>query len=130
MLLLSVALRWALVLNLPLGSRALMTVDRVEAATALAPATAATTHGSNSEPAGSLVDTFGQTRLGQLAQGKKKVSLNEIKDPAFWLDTIKDLIIAVAAVNIASPRRRVLQPRRCGFEREPNGTVAYRRPRE
>src|SRR6476660_4388676 len=39
-----------------------------------------------------LIHAFSHTTLGQLAQGKKKVSLNEMKDPAFWIDTIKDLV--------------------------------------
>ena len=63
-------------------------------ATQPATAEAATTQPASVEP--TILDTFSQTRLGQLAQGKKKVSLEEMKDPGFWIDTIRDLVITVA----------------------------------
>jgi small conductance mechanosensitive channel len=89
MLLLSVALRLALALNPPIASPALAVVDSKPAAMAPSTQPAATQADPN------IVETFSNTRLGQLAQGKRQVSLNEIKDPSFWLDTIKDLIVAV-----------------------------------
>src|SRR3954452_1097147 len=42
-----------------------------------------------------LLEAFSHTRLGELAQGKKKVTLAEMKDPSFWIDTIRDLVVAV-----------------------------------
>jgi small conductance mechanosensitive channel len=52
---------------------------------------------SDGSPSG-LLDAFGRSRLGQIAQGKKAVtwqSLQEMRDPAFWLDSIKDLVLAL-----------------------------------
>src|SRR4051794_5260008 len=40
-------------------------------------------------------EAFSNTRFGQLFQGKKKVSLEEVRDPAFWIDSIRDLIVTV-----------------------------------
>jgi small conductance mechanosensitive channel len=57
-------------------------------------AAAATTQRADQK---TIIDTFASTRLGQLAQGKKKVTLDEMKDPAFWIDTIRDLVIAVVS---------------------------------
>src|SRR4051812_25451251 len=36
-----------------------------------------------------------KTRFGQLFEGKKKVTLDEVRDPRFWLETVRDLIFAV-----------------------------------
>src|SRR5688572_9684186 len=33
--------------------------------------------------------------MGQLFEGKKKVTLGDVRDPAFWVDTVKELIVAV-----------------------------------
>src|SRR5688572_31457052 len=43
----------------------------------------------------SITDVFSRTRMGQLFRGEKKVTLADVKDPVFWLDTVKDLVIAV-----------------------------------
>src|SRR5687768_6611682 len=42
----------------------------------------------------SITDVFSRTRMGQLFRGEKKVTLADVKDPVFWLDTVKDLVIA------------------------------------
>ncbi|HYO11007.1 MAG TPA: mechanosensitive ion channel family protein [Tepidisphaeraceae bacterium] len=42
----------------------------------------------------SLSSILGKTRFGQLVEGKKQVTLAEVKDPLFWLDTIRDLAVA------------------------------------
>src|SRR5262245_44440842 len=50
------------------------------------------------QPPGGLLDAFSRSRLGQYAQGKKAVtweSLQEMRDPAFWVDSIKDLVLAL-----------------------------------
>src|SRR3954468_2300649 len=99
MLLCSIALRLALALSLPFPLHAAAAAS--ESATAKTSTTAATTRPSSAALAAvaddetGLMHTFSQTRLGQLAQGKKKVSLAEMKDPSFWIDTIKDLVITV-----------------------------------
>jgi small conductance mechanosensitive channel len=52
------------------------------------------------QPAGTILDTFSNTRLGKLAQGKQQVNwqqLQEMAQPAFWFDTIKDLVLALIA---------------------------------
>jgi small conductance mechanosensitive channel len=38
---------------------------------------------------------LGKTRVGQLFEGKQKVTLDDVKNPLFWVDTLKDLIIAI-----------------------------------
>ena len=59
---------------------------------AAAPATPPANPAEASKPG--VLDAFGHTRLFQLAQGKQQTSLHEMLQPAFWLDTIKELIIA------------------------------------
>src|SRR4051794_22045520 len=95
MLFCSIALRLALALSLPFPLHAAAAAS--ESATAKTSTTAATTRPSSAvaDDETGLMHTFSQTRLGQLAQGKKKVSLAEMKDPSFWIDTIKDLVITV-----------------------------------
>src|SRR5256885_10626975 len=56
-----------------------------------------------------LLEAFGHTKFGQLAQGKRAVtweSLKEMRDPAFWTDSIKDLVLALLLL-IRSEERRV-----------------------
>src|SRR2546423_2070005 len=50
---------------------------------------------TNPNQAETIGEVFGKTRFGQLFRGEKKVTLDDVKDPIFWIDTIKDLIIAV-----------------------------------
>src|SRR3954452_13296721 len=45
-----------------------------------------------------LLDAFGRSKLGQYAQGKRAVtwkSLQEMREPGFWIDSIKDLVLAL-----------------------------------
>jgi small conductance mechanosensitive channel len=45
-----------------------------------------------------LLDAFGRSKLGQIAQGKQAVtwqSLQEMRQPGFWVDSIKDLVLAL-----------------------------------
>jgi small conductance mechanosensitive channel len=42
----------------------------------------------------SAFDPFTHTRLFQLAEGKQTTNLHEMLQPAFWIDTIKELVIA------------------------------------
>src|SRR4051812_7165163 len=46
-----------------------------------------------SEPK-TLSQAFSNTRLAKLAQGQQ-VSLSDLQDPAFWIDTVRDLIVAM-----------------------------------
>ena len=48
-------------------------------------------------PQKGVLDAFGHTRLFQLAEGKETTSLHEMLRPAFWIDTIKELVIAAVA---------------------------------
>jgi small conductance mechanosensitive channel len=41
----------------------------------------------------SLIASFNRTRLGQLARGQEKVTLDEMLKIDFWTDTIKDLVL-------------------------------------
>jgi small conductance mechanosensitive channel len=43
----------------------------------------------------SITEVFSKTRMGQLFEGKRKVTLDDVKNPVFWVDTIKDLVVAV-----------------------------------
>ena len=43
----------------------------------------------------SITETFRNTQLGQLFEGKRKVTLDDVRNPVFWIDTVRDLIIAV-----------------------------------
>jgi small conductance mechanosensitive channel len=47
-------------------------------------------------PGGSanLIDAFGHTRLIQLAEGKQTATLHDMLQPGFWIDTIKELVVA------------------------------------
>ncbi|MEA2711820.1 MAG: hypothetical protein QOF78_4421 [Phycisphaerales bacterium] len=45
----------------------------------------------------SLTRIFARTRVGQLVEGKTRVTLEEVKNPLFWVDTVKDLALAVLA---------------------------------
>src|SRR5688572_28629142 len=51
------------------------------------------TDGKPQDP--TLGQIFGNTRFGQLFQGKTRVTLDDVKDPVFWIDTIRDLALAV-----------------------------------
>jgi len=42
----------------------------------------------------SLMDTFGHTRLAQLVEGKQTATLHDMLRPEFWIDTIKELVVA------------------------------------
>ena len=43
----------------------------------------------------SITEVFSRTRMGQLFEGKRKVTLDDVKNPVFWVDTVRDLVIAV-----------------------------------
>ena len=43
----------------------------------------------------SITEVFSKTRMGQLFEGKKKVTLDDVKNPVFWIDTLRDLIVAI-----------------------------------
>ncbi|HLL88993.1 MAG TPA: mechanosensitive ion channel family protein [Tepidisphaeraceae bacterium] len=45
----------------------------------------------------SLVDSLANTRMAQIFQGKQRLQLADFTDPAFWIDTVKDLVTAVVA---------------------------------
>jgi small conductance mechanosensitive channel len=42
-----------------------------------------------------LYGAFRNTRMGALVEGKKRVTLEDVRDPLFWIDTLKDLALAV-----------------------------------
>jgi small conductance mechanosensitive channel len=43
----------------------------------------------------SITSIFSKTRMGQLAEGKTRVTLDDVKNPLFWIDTLKDLALAL-----------------------------------
>jgi small conductance mechanosensitive channel len=58
-------------------------------------AAAATTTPSQQQQ--SAIDRFKHTRLFELAEGKKTKTLHEMLQPEFWIDTIKELVVAALA---------------------------------
>lgn len=52
-------------------------------------------------PANTTPETIAQslngTELAQLLKGERKITWNDVRNPAFWTDTIKDLTITLAA---------------------------------
>ena len=56
---------------------------------------AAATETTPADPARpGVLDAFGHTRLFQLAEGKQTTNLHEMLQPGFWVDTIKELVVA------------------------------------
>ncbi len=42
-----------------------------------------------------LSEVLGKTRLGQLFEGNQTVTIQDVRNPLFWLDTIRDLALAI-----------------------------------
>lgn len=42
-----------------------------------------------------LIEEFSRTRLGQLADGKMKLSLDQVLEPTFWFETVRDMVYFV-----------------------------------
>ncbi|HEV7298220.1 MAG TPA: mechanosensitive ion channel family protein [Tepidisphaeraceae bacterium] len=42
-----------------------------------------------------LFESLSATRIAQIAQGKLKITLDDVKQPQFWLETIRDLVKAI-----------------------------------
>ena len=63
------------------------------------PASAATTQPAveQLQEKETLGEVFGETRVGQMFQGRKRVTLAELSDAAFWMDAIRDLVLATLA---------------------------------
>lgn len=86
---------------LVLVSIALVVSSRIaiaQPATQAAKASATTTQAIDDDTpteADTVGEIFGNSRVGQLVQGRRKVSIDDVKDPAFWLDTARDLIFAI-----------------------------------
>jgi small conductance mechanosensitive channel len=59
------------------------------------PAPAAPATQPSSAKAETIGDIFGKTRVGQMFEGKQKVTFEDVKNPVFWIDTVRDLILAV-----------------------------------
>ena len=43
----------------------------------------------------SFYGVFRRTRVGELVEGKKRATLDDVKDPIFWIDTVRDLALAI-----------------------------------
>jgi small conductance mechanosensitive channel len=54
-----------------------------------------TTSGSTVANPPDLFDTLGHTKVGQWVEGKQTITLHDMLQPSFWIDTIKDLVITV-----------------------------------
>jgi len=63
-----------------------------QSAATVAPAADALAAADNSNA--SALDRFKRTRLFELADGKKTTTLREMLQPDFWIDTIKELVVA------------------------------------
>ena len=60
-----------------------------------APAPAQSTAASADTDKDTLYGAFRRTRMGELVDGRKRVTLEDVRDPLFWIDTLKDLTLAV-----------------------------------
>ena len=69
------------------------------AAATTQPTTAATTTDKDAKADKPDNETIGQilskTRVGKLFEGKTKVTLEEVRNPLFWIDTAKDLLLTL-----------------------------------
>jgi small conductance mechanosensitive channel len=50
--------------------------------------------GASPNGSASLIDAFGHTRLVQMVEGKQTATLHDMLQPDFWIDTIKELVVA------------------------------------
>ncbi len=60
------------------------------------PQAAPTSQASAQEP-DQLIDVLAKTGLGKIIQGRTKLTIDDVKDPVFWIDNIKDLIWTLLA---------------------------------
>ncbi len=91
-------------LSLFLGQAQTVTILTPPAAPTSQPSTA-TTQPSTTQPTvivvnngdstAGLLDKMLKTRFGQIATGEQALTLNDVKNPAFWIDSIKDLVLTV-----------------------------------
>jgi small conductance mechanosensitive channel len=61
------------------------------------PTTAPAAQDQANDTNASALDRFKQTRLFELAEGKRTTTLHEMLQPGFWIDTIKELVVAALA---------------------------------
>ncbi len=53
-----------------------------------------------SQPTGlprNLLDSLTESKLGQVFSGERPLTINDVKNPLFWFDTAKDLVITILA---------------------------------
>jgi small conductance mechanosensitive channel len=60
-----------------------------------APASGTTAAANSPAEAETIGQIFGRTSVGQLFEGKKKVTLEDARNPFFWLETARDLVMAL-----------------------------------
>lgn len=68
-------------------------IQIVQQATATSQPTTQESAGDNK----SLYDQLLKTQLAEIIQGKRQISLTDIRQPGFWIDNIKDLIVTLLA---------------------------------
>jgi small conductance mechanosensitive channel len=83
------------VLSVTFAGRAVAAGNPLLSAATASPSTAAATTDDPRQK--TVLDAFGNTRLFQLAEGKQTTSLHEMLQPGFWIDTIKELVIAAVS---------------------------------
>lgn len=81
--------------NSPATQPAAPTTQNAEVA-AVAAAAAVAAIDQREEDA-SIGAAFRNTRVGELFEGKRKVTLDDVRSPAFWIDTIRDLVVTVVS---------------------------------
>lgn len=82
---------WILIVTCLVTPARSAAIPLVPAAPTSQPATAT---GSSQD---TMLDAFARTRLFQLAEGKQTTSLQEMLRPEFWIDTIKELVVAAVS---------------------------------
>jgi small conductance mechanosensitive channel len=48
-------------------------------------------------PPETIVEQLANTKLGEVIEGKRALTWNDVRNPAFWADTIRDLVVAILA---------------------------------
>src|SRR2546421_9013120 len=52
---------------------------------------------ATNETTNGLLEQLTGTKLGRVVTGQQTLTLNEVKNPAFWIDSVKDLVLTVLA---------------------------------
>ena len=72
-------------------------VPTTQSAEVAAAAAAAAVAAIEDQQERTLAEVFRESKVGELFEGKRKVSLDDVRSPVFWIDTIRDLAVTIAS---------------------------------